>query len=178
MVTDQFEKYLPFAIAFGLEKSWINRFKQIPTTPMPGWYFPVGRPYPGHMGGLPRTMPGTLPTGGTLGGAGGGLAGAGSIGTPEVPTLQGMSDSLSGGLQSMSDGLNNMLNSAARSITSTPPSPSGSNGGRSYSGRSGGSFSSGRSSGSFGGGGGAAAAVAGSGHPAGAAAGGAGLDKR
>lgn len=147
MVTDQFEKYLPFAIAFGLEKSWINRFKQIPTTPMPGWYYPVGRPYPGHVGGLPRTGTGTLPTGGA---GSGGLAGAGSLGTPEMPSLQGMSDSLSGGLQSMSDGLNNMLNSAARSITSTPPTSSGSYGGRSYSGRSGGSFSSSR--GSFGGG--------------------------
>lgn len=146
-VTDQFEKYLPFAIAFGLEKSWINRFKQIPTTPVPGWYYPVGRPYLGRVGGYPHTGVGTP---GTIGaGSAGGLTGAGSLGTPEVPSLQGMSDSLSGGLQGISDGLNNMLNSAARTMTSTPPSTSGSSGGRSYSGRSGGSFG-----GSRGGGGG------------------------
>lgn len=140
-VTDQFEKYLPFAIAFGLERSWINRFKQIPATPIPGWYYPAGRPYMGGIGGLPRagqSTQSTLPTAGP--------SGAGGLGAPEVPNLQQMSDSLSGGLQGMSDGLNNMLNSAARTLTSTPPSSSGSSGGRSYSGRSGGSFS-GRSSG-------------------------------
>ena len=141
MVTDQFEKYLPFAIAFGLERSWINRFKQIPATPVPGWYYPVGRPYIGGLG-VPRTAQSTLPTTGA--------SGAGSLGVPDVPNLQQMSEGLSGGLQGMSDGLNNMLNSAARTLTSTPPSPSGSSGGRSYSGRSGGSFS-GRGSGGGGG---------------------------
>jgi hypothetical protein len=150
MVTDQFEKYLPFAIAFGLEKSWINRFKQIPTTPIPGWYYPIGRPYMGRVGGYPvmgAGVPGTLP------GAGAGTSGVGSVVTPEMPSLQGVSDSLSGGLQGISDGLNSMLNSAARTITSTPPSPSGSYGGRSYSGRSGGSFSGRSSFGGRGGGG-------------------------
>src|SRR5262249_10263965 len=44
-VTDQFDKYLPWAIAFGLERTWINRFSRIPATPMPGWYYPVGRPF-------------------------------------------------------------------------------------------------------------------------------------
>ena len=149
-VTDQFEKYLPFAIAFGLEKSWINRFKQVPTTPMPGWYFPPGRPYMGRVGGYPHTgagVPSTLPTGGA--GGAGGAGGVGGMGTPEMPTLQGMSDSLSGGLQGISDGLNSMLNSAARTMTSTPPSSSGSSGGRSYSGRSGGSFSGSRGGGGF-----------------------------
>jgi hypothetical protein len=151
MVTDQFEKYLPYAIVFGLEKSWINRFKQIPATPMPGWYFPVGYPYMGRMGGVGRPGQSTLPTGGMGTGAGG-------LGAPEMPTLQGMSDSLSGGLQGISDGLNNMLNSAARTMTSTPPSASGSSGGRSFSGSSRGSFGGGggggfRSSGGSGGGG-------------------------
>jgi hypothetical protein len=144
-VTDQFEKYLPWAIAFGLEKSWINRFRQIPTTPMPGWYYPVGRPYMGRVGGV-----------GTPGIGTGTLAGAGTqspAGEVQMPTLQGMSDSLTGGLQSMSDGLNSMLNSASRTLTSTPPPSNTSGGGRSFSGssRSGGrSFSGGgRSGGSF-----------------------------
>ena len=141
MVTDQFDKYLPYAIAFGLERSWINRFKQVPTTPVPGWYIPLGTPYLGRVGGLGRPGQSTLPTGSTA-------AGSGGLGTPQMPTLQGMSDSLSGGLQGISDGLNNMLNSAARTMTSTPPSPSGSMGGRSYSGRSGGSFG-GRGGGGF-----------------------------
>jgi hypothetical protein len=127
-VKDQFEKFLPYAIAFGLERTWINRFSKIPDTPMPGWYFPVGRPYMGRAG-----YPGTMGTG--LPGSGGvGRGEASPAGTPEMPTLQGMSDSLSGGLQSMSDGLNTMLNSAARSLTSTPPPANTSGGGRSFSG--------------------------------------------
>src|SRR5262249_60853259 len=42
-VTEQFDKYLPFAIAFGLERTWINRFSAIPSTPMPGCSYPVVR---------------------------------------------------------------------------------------------------------------------------------------
>jgi uncharacterized membrane protein YgcG len=143
-VTEQFEKYLPYAIAFGLEKTWINRFSRIPETPMPGWYFPTGRPYMGRIG-QPST-PGTV---GTLGqGAGQGQPAGAPL---QMPTLQGMSDSLSGGLQGMSDGLSSMLNSASRTLTSTPPPSNTSGGGRSYTGSS----SSGRSfsGGSRGGGG-------------------------
>jgi hypothetical protein len=127
-VTDQFDKYLPFAIAFGLERTWINRFSRLPATPVPGWYYPVGRPF---IAG--PVMLGTA--------AGHASAGAGTLGAPSVgaPSLQGMSSSLSGGLQSMSDGLNTMLNSAARTLTSTPPSSNTSTGGRSFSG---GGFSS------------------------------------
>ena len=137
-VTDQFDKYLPFAIAFGLDKVWVNRFKRIPATPIPGWYYPVGRPYPGRVG-LPASPSGA-----------GGLVGAAGAGA-QAPSLQQMSDGLSGGLQSISDGLNSMLNSAAQTLTSTPPSSSSgtSSGGRSFSG-GGGGF---RSSGGGGGGG-------------------------
>jgi hypothetical protein len=139
-VTEQFEKYLPYAIAFGLEKTWINRFSRIPTTPVPGWYFPVGRPYMGRPG-----VPGNTGTMGTGLPGSGGLGAQGGTGL-EMPTLQGMSDSLSGSLQGMSDGLSGMLNSAARTLTSTPPPSNTSGGGRSYT-------SSGRTSGrSFSGG--------------------------
>jgi uncharacterized membrane protein YgcG len=142
-VTDQFARYLPYAIAFGLERSWINRFKRIPETPIPGWYYPVGRPY--------MTTPGRTTTAGT-GNMPREARPAGVPGTPNVPTLQQASDSLSGGLQGMSDSLNTMLNSAARTMTSTPPSSSSgtSSGGRSFSGGGGGGF---RSSGGSGGGG-------------------------
>lgn len=36
---DQFEKYLPYAIAFGLDKSWIEKFSKA-DTPAPAWYIP------------------------------------------------------------------------------------------------------------------------------------------
>ena len=135
-VTEQFDKYLPFAIAFGLERTWINRFSRIPSTPMPGWYYPVGRPFIAGPVGM---------------GVGAGMAtAAGQQTGAGVPSLQGMSTSLSGSLQGMSDGLNTMLNSAARTLTSTPPASNTSSGGRSFSGGGGGGF---HSSGGSGGGG-------------------------
>lgn len=125
--TDQFDKYLPYAIAFGIERSWINRFARVNTVPMPGWYYPYGwgRPYyHGHNQGLPMS-------GGT--GLGGG-----------VPSVQGMSDGLAGSLQNMSTGLTSMLNSAASTFRSVPQS----------SGRGGGGWGGGGFSGGGGGGGG------------------------
>ena len=127
-VGELFERYLPYAIALGIKDSWIHKFSQQPTTPVPGWYMP----YFGG-GGSRRTV--------STGGKGGGTA---------VPPLrgpgglQGMSEGLAGGLQSMSDGLTRMLNSAGRVLQSAPSS----------SGRSGGGFSGGGFSGGGGGGGG------------------------
>ncbi len=129
-VTEQFDQYLPFAIAFGLERTWINRFSRIPATPMPGWYYPVGRPFIGGPLVLGTMAAGSRP-----------MPAAG-VGGASAPSLQGMSDGLSGGLQSMSDGLNTMLNSAARTLTSTPPASNTSSGGRSFSGGGGGGFHS------------------------------------
>lgn len=37
---DQFAKYLPYAIAFGLEKTWIEKFSRSPAAPAPSWYVP------------------------------------------------------------------------------------------------------------------------------------------
>jgi uncharacterized membrane protein YgcG len=42
---DQFAAYLPWAIAFGLEKSWVNKFARV-NAPIPPWYGPYGhQPY-------------------------------------------------------------------------------------------------------------------------------------
>jgi hypothetical protein len=123
--TELFERYLPYAIAFNLERRWVQKFARVETTPIPGWYFPywmMGR------GGYRSA---------------GGPGGGGEGGAP--PSLQGMSDGLTGGLQSMSDGLTSMLNSAGKTLTSAPSS-SGS-GGFSGGGFSGGGSSGGGSSG-------------------------------
>lgn len=125
-VGELFERYLPYAVAFGIKESWINKFKAYPGTPVPGWYYPYYR---------------TSGAGGSS--KGGGLASPARAGGPGG--LQGMSDNLAGGLQSMSDGLTRMLNSTGRVLQSAPSS----------SGRSGGGgFSSGGFSGGGGGGGG------------------------
>ena len=122
---DLFEKYLPYATAFGLDRSWIRKFASAPHTPIPGWYVPYGY---GHYGGYGRPRP--------TGGSGGA--------TPSLPSLDSAASGMAGGLESMSAGLTRMLNSTATTMRSTPPSSS--------SGSSGG-FSGGFSGGSSGGGG-------------------------
>jgi uncharacterized membrane protein YgcG len=119
--TDQFDKYLPYAIAFGLDRSWINTFARV-NTPIPYWYHPYW-----YGTGLPTSS---------------GSAG-GSIGTPSV---QGMSDGLAHSLQNMSNGLTTMLNSAASTFQSRPSS-SGGGGGWSGGGFSGGGGGGGGSAG-------------------------------
>jgi uncharacterized membrane protein len=123
--TELFERYLPYAIAFNLERRWVKKFTRIEATPIPGWYFPYwvsGRGAHRSSGGY---------SGSSEGGSG--------------PTVQSMSDGLAGGLQSMSDGLVSMFNSVGKTMTSAPSS-SGS-GGFSGGGFSGGGSSGGGSSG-------------------------------
>ena len=101
--TDLFETYLPYAIAFGLEKSWVKKFTRLPAeviVPQPIWY----RPYYGGSAGRGAASP----------------AGQGS----GIPSLQQASDSMMGGLQGMSDGLMSMLNTTASTFTSSPSSSS------------------------------------------------------
>jgi uncharacterized protein (TIGR04222 family) len=101
----QFDRYLPYAIAFGIDRSWIRKFKPVQAMPIPIWYFPRGYYRGGyHDGGRPA---------------------AGEFNTPSV---QGMSDGLAGSFQGMSDGLSNMLNSASSTFTSVPSSKSSGHG--------------------------------------------------
>ncbi len=134
-VTDQFDRYLPYAVAFGLDKSWTNTFSRVPSTPIPYWYYPYGYRRV-HHGGI----------GSAVGGAHGNLAD--QIARPGVGGLQGVSDRMAGSLQDMSSGLTKMLNSASSTLSSRPQS-SGSSGGGGWSG---GGFSGGGSSGGHGGG--------------------------
>lgn len=133
---DRFAAYLPYAVAFGLDRSWVSKFSGLERVPIPIWYYPT------YIGGRYRGgyRPGTPLQGADYSG----LARAGGDGL----SLDNMSEGLSGGLQSMSDGLTNMLDSASRVITSQPQS-SGSSGrwGSGGSSWSGGGFSGGGSSG-------------------------------
>jgi uncharacterized membrane protein YgcG len=123
-----FEKYLPYATAFGLDRSWIHKFATVPHTPIPRWYYPYGY-------GRPIYQAGNRPTGSS-----------GSGTAPSLPSLDAAAGSMAGGLESMSAGLTRMLNSTASTMRSTPPSSSS-------GGRSSGGFSGGFSGGSSGGGG-------------------------
>jgi uncharacterized membrane protein len=137
---EQFERYLPYAVAFGLDKSWISRFKNVQYVPVPYWYYPT------YMGPYRRGYVAGTPLSRGIGDAGmpGGLARAGGGGA----SLDQMSGGLAGGLESISTGLSSMLDSASRVMTSRPQQASS---GSSGSWRSGGSSWSG---GGFSGGGG------------------------
>jgi uncharacterized membrane protein YgcG len=138
------DRWLPYAIAFGYDKSYIRKFEKV-DAPAPGWYIPSPdmygpyrrRYYEGPAGGrLSSPVP--------VGAGGMGRAGEGrGIGGSLSEASRGMGTSLS----AMSAGLGTMLSSASRTMTSRPSSSSSGGG---WSG-GGGGFSGG---GSFGGGGG------------------------
>ncbi len=130
---ESFEKYLPYAIAFGVEKDWVRRFEGL-SVPPPVWYHPVWIPIPIGSG------PGD--TGGLGGGLSGELARGGGVGGPAMP---------GGGfsLDTISDGLFGSLNNMSSVLTSAPSS-SGS--GRGAFGGGGGGFGGGFSGGGGGGG--------------------------
>jgi uncharacterized membrane protein YgcG len=144
---DIFERYLPYAIAFGLDKEFIRKFSAV-ETPAPEWYRPAGPVIIPHARPYPR---GRIPQPSSAGDAGriGRAAPAPREGRP-APSLDGMSKGLSRSLNDMSVGLSSMLNSASRTLGSRPAPKGGGGSGRGWSG-GGGGFSGG---GSFGGGGG------------------------
>ncbi len=106
---ERFDEFLPYAVAFGLERSLIKKFASV-QAPMPTWY----RPYP-YYGSRPPGMAQPMPASGP--------------GKEGLPSVQQMSDSMAGSLQSMSDGLISMFNATSRTFTSQPSSSSSSSGG-------------------------------------------------
>ncbi len=144
-----FDRYLPYATAFGLDQSWIRTFAQV-DTPSPPWYYPgpyLGpRPRPGSSG-----MPGPV----VVGSPGGPSMPA--EGGP-APSLGDLSQGMGGSLAGMSAAMGAMLATSAAVLTSRPAPQAGtgswSSSGGSWSG--GGGFSGGGWSGGggFSGGGG------------------------
>lgn len=119
-----FEKYLPYATAFGLETSWIQKFSQV-NTAMPEWFGggmgPVmtgagryGRRRHSPFGGGVWVFPsGVGGTGSFGGGASGGSVGGGGGDGFDMPDLQGTSDAAGRSLQGGSDSLLDMLGTAS-----------------------------------------------------------------
>lgn len=120
-----FSLYLPYAIAFGLEKSWVRKFARV-DAPAPRWYGP-------HYG--PRRYGRGAWVGGDTSPTGG------DFDVPSAPSLNEMSSSFGESLQSMSDGLFDMFDTAADAF-------------KPYSSKSGGSGGFSGGGGGFGGGGG------------------------
>jgi uncharacterized membrane protein YgcG len=137
----QFDQYLPYAMAFGIERSWMFKFRGLTNVPVPTWYYPtyLGGPwYGGYTAGSPppqhggSSLPGEVAT-----------ADAGGF------SFDQMSGDMTRGLESMSIGLSNMLNSASQVMSSRPQAQSSGSGSWSSGGSSwsGGGFSGGGGSG-------------------------------
>jgi uncharacterized protein (TIGR04222 family) len=145
-----FDRYLPYAIAFGLEGSWVEKFARVPTA-APEWYGdgpyagPVD-PFPGTPRGYPSSRPwygpyggGTviIPGGGTYTGSGRGSGdlgggevpgGGGGVPSFDVPDFQDFSDQAGRSLQSSSGSLFSLFNLAGQ-VFSAASSSSGGGGG-------------------------------------------------
>lgn len=145
-----FDRFLPYAVAFGLERSWIAKFARVDTPPPP-WYYP-GQ----YMGPRPRGWgwwgvgPAMGPTSGPAPRPAEGGGGA--------PSMSDMSRGMGAGLAGMSAGLGGMLTAATGALTSRPAPVSGSgswsSSGGSWSGGSGFSGGGWSGGGGFSGGGG------------------------
>ncbi|MGQ9787664.1 MAG: DUF2207 family protein, partial [Anaerolineae bacterium] len=137
---NRFEEYLPYAVAFGIERQLINKFATV-DAPAPTWWGPVFLPGSGHIHPTPAAAGGMGTSSSASGGPPGPLAGE----RGGIPSLADASKDIGMSLSSMSTGLGALLSSASTVLTSSPPSSSGGGGG---------SWSGGGGSGGGGGGGG------------------------
>ncbi|HET7095127.1 MAG TPA: DUF2207 domain-containing protein, partial [Thermomicrobiales bacterium] len=135
---DIFDKYLPFAVAFGIEHSWVQKFASV-QQPSPGWFdgVPAGGGWygPGTYGPFGPFGRGRGPIilgepwGAGGGSAGGGGGGGGAPSFPGLPDLQGSSDAAGRSLQSASSGLFGLFNTAASVFTAASRGGGGGGGG-------------------------------------------------
>lgn len=131
---EQFNDYLPYAVAFGLERTWTRHFEGLESAPIPYWYYPryMGGPWSrGYRYGEPVVDVRNPDMRGQLARPG--------------ASLDGMAGQVTTSLNAMTGGLFTMLNSASSTMSSQPSSSGG-----------GGGFSGGFSGGGGGGGGGGA----------------------
>lgn len=124
-----FDRHLAFAVAFGLERSWVEKFARV-ATPIPTWFGPGDVLAPeghGSWGTGNWGQPGT-----------GGGVNLPDIGLPGLPDFSSASKKASGGLQSGSSGLMNLLKIAGAIIEiASAFSGGGGKGGSSGGGRGG-----------------------------------------
>ncbi|MFN8422764.1 MAG: DUF2207 domain-containing protein [Anaerolineae bacterium] len=120
-----FDRYLPYAIVFGLDKRWIEAFARV------GGRAAVVRAHAtsGLRPAVDRLRPRAAAVRRRRGGMGGVGGAGGSMPSPSGGSgggLQGASDQLGGGLSALSGNLSSMLSSAAVVLGSTPAPRAGS----------------------------------------------------
>ncbi len=121
-----FDRYLSYAVAFGLERQWIRSFASVGAS-SPGWFAPAGGFGGGDIDGADMVFD-AMQAGRMIGYFGG--TGSGDINVPNVDVpnvdmpnmpeggLQDMADVFGGGLQDASDGLGGLLDSAGSAFDS------------------------------------------------------------
>ncbi len=114
-----FEKYLPYATAFGISKEWTKKFAAV-NAPMPTWYTLYTPDTARHGRGF-----------------GGKMASPTALSGGQMPSLNSMADGAFNSLSALSDSLTTMLNDAARTFVSSPSSSGGGGGGGGGGGSSG-----------------------------------------
>jgi uncharacterized membrane protein YgcG len=139
----RFDDYLRYAVAFGINRQWLERFRGA-AVDVPPWYYPT------HMGPYRRGYPRTPAQSASFPLSQRELAGDVARAGDGDFSFDDVSEQMSRSLNEMSAGLTTMLDSAAR-VMSSRPQESGSSGSWSSGGRS---FSGGGSRGGGGSGGG------------------------
>jgi hypothetical protein len=114
-----FERYLPYAVAFGIDNQWVAKFAAV-RPPMPEWFEQLEElpdiwiePYPRHPGRRRRYGGGGWVATGGYGGAGGSGRAEGGFPDFNIPDLQDTSDQAGRTLNRGSGGFLDMLNTAA-----------------------------------------------------------------
>lgn len=138
---DIYERYLPYAVAFGIEKGWVTKFESAGAQ-TPDWFGGGGPIIITSSGEQHRTggsgggwiYGGSGVPGGDSGGSGGGWG---------IPDLQGSSDSASRGLGGASGSLLGMLGTAAKVLSDSSGGGGFGGGGGGFSGGGGGGFGGG-----------------------------------
>jgi uncharacterized membrane protein YgcG len=107
---EQFEKYLPYAVAFGLEEIWVKKFVPV-NPPLPRWY----RYNPHRRMGVP--LAGTVWPAATAAPLGGAVSPVGSASPGgQAPTLDSVAASGFKGLDDMGSSFFRMLNTAGDAV--------------------------------------------------------------
>lgn len=114
-----FDQYLPYAIAFGLERDFVQKFAAV-DTPAPDWYqpFPVFLGPSDHYSPVGRTRADWI---NGMAATNGGMA---------LPSLDGMAHNLSSSLDAISGEFFNMLDATATALTSQSDRLDGANVGK------------------------------------------------
>ncbi len=131
---EQFNRYLAYAIAFGLERAWVNTFAAT-DAPAPAWFTPRRSPFeagPASLDWPAEERPLIRLAVGRSGAATPGAAGRESDrldvsgaarAAAEAPTLAAVNQSLGAALARVNSDLIDMFSTAARVFDSRPPSP-------------------------------------------------------